>query len=88
MTQHFATLGGLFRNGLNDASLEIFGGQESIVEWRRGRVEVGRSLKLEPAVFGVVRSLARRGGEGGIYLGLIKHRQPVEIGRASCRERV
>lgn len=65
------------QGGLNDASLEIFGGQESIVEWRRGRVEVGRSLKLEPAVFGVVRSLARRGGEGGIYLGLIKHRQPV-----------
>ncbi len=64
------------QGGLNDASLEIFGGQETLVEWRRGRVELGRQV-LEPAVFGVVRSLARRGGEGGIYLGLIKHRQPV-----------
>ena len=46
------------------------------MEWRRGRVELGRQV-LEPAVFGVVRSLARRGGARGIYLGLIKHRQPV-----------
>ena len=26
------------QGGLNDASLEIFGGQETLVEWRRGRV--------------------------------------------------
>ncbi|KAH8046696.1 MAP kinase kinase [Aureococcus anophagefferens] len=29
-----------------------------------------------PGVFGAIRSFKGRGGEGGVYLGLVKHRQP------------
>jgi len=63
------------QGSLNDESLEMFGGQDTRVEWRRGYVELGR-LRLEPAVFGALRSYRARGGAGGVYLGLIKHRRP------------
>ena len=64
------------KQGLNDAPLEIFGGQETLVEWRRGRVELGRQV-LEPAVLAWCGPWRGAAEEGGIYLGLIKHRQPV-----------
>ena len=65
------------QGALNDESIEGFGGQETLVEWRRGRVELGdRRLVVEPGVFGAIRSFKGRGGEGGVYLGLVKHRQP------------
>ena len=65
------------QGSLNDESVEGFGGQETLVEWRRGLVEIGdRRLGLEPGVFGAIRSFKGRGGLGGVYMGLIKHRQP------------
>lgn len=64
------------QGSLDDASIENFAGQVTRVEWRRGLVDVGGRgrLRVEPAVFGALRDFRGRGGAGGVYLGLVKHR--------------
>jgi hypothetical protein len=66
---------------MDDKTTEGYGGQDVMVEWRRGEVAFGAprrptaSLRYSPVNFGVVRgSMRYAASRGAVFLGLVKER--------------